>query len=60
MTEDLIIKIYGADAKEITEGQVFTASIESVEGRTVVTLTSKKDPMVGTENDLIRKELLID
>ena len=59
MTEALQIKIYGDDAKKIIEGQVFTASIESVEGRTVVTLTSKDDPIVGTENDLIRKDLLL-
>ncbi len=59
MTDTLQIKIYGGDAKEITEGQVFTASIESIEGRTVVTLTSKDDPIQGTENDLIRKDLLL-
>jgi len=35
------LKIYGEKAKEITEGQTFTAEIGSVEGRTVVTLISK-------------------
>ena len=34
------IKVYGDTAKKITEGQVFTARIGSVEGRTVVTLES--------------------
>ncbi len=35
------IMVYDGDAKEVHEGQVFIASIGSVEGRTVVTLTSE-------------------
>ena len=35
------IKVYGDTAKKITEGQVFTAKIGDVEGRTVVTLESE-------------------
>ena len=41
MTETLQIKIYGDTAKQIKEGQVFTAKIGDVEGRTVVTLESE-------------------
>ena len=37
------IKVFGETAKEITEGQIFIASVDSVEGRTVVTLESKDD-----------------
>jgi len=55
------IKVFGDTAKQIKEGQVFTAKIGDVEGRTVVTLVAQEDPLEGrTENDLIRKELLID
>jgi len=32
------LKIYGQDAKEIKDGQTFTARITSVEGRQVVIL----------------------
>jgi len=32
------IKVFGADAKGINEGDIFTAKVGSVEGRTVVTL----------------------
>lgn len=35
------LKIYGEDAKKIKEGQIFTAKIDSVEGRTVVILESE-------------------
>ena len=37
----MILKIYGQDAKQIKEGETFTAKIGYVEGRTVVTLESK-------------------
>ncbi len=36
------IKIYGEQAKAIKEGQIFTAKITNVEGRTVVILESEK------------------
>lgn len=36
------LKIYGQDAKQITEGQIFIASVGSVEGHTVVTLTPEE------------------
>ena len=32
------IKVYGDKAKQVKEGDVFKASIDSIEGRTVVTL----------------------
>jgi len=32
------IKVFGENAKEIREGELFSASVGSVEGRTVVTL----------------------
>lgn len=35
------IKIYGEQAKEIHEGDIYIASVDSVEGRTVVTLKPK-------------------
>ena len=37
------IKVFGSQAKEIREGQIFIASVDSVEGRTVVTLTPVKE-----------------
>lgn len=37
------LKIYGEQAKEIKEGQTFTAKITDVEGRTVVVLESNFD-----------------
>jgi len=36
------LKIYGDDAKKIHAGQIFTATIGNVEGRTVVILESKE------------------
>ena len=41
--EKLEIKVFGDKAKQISEGQQFTATVGSVEGRTVVTLTSLKE-----------------
>lgn len=38
--QEMVLKIYGTNAKLIKEGQVFTAKIGYVEGRTVVTLVS--------------------
>ena len=35
------IKVFGEQAKEIHEGDVYIASVGSVEGRTVVTLKPK-------------------
>ena len=32
------IKVYGDEAKAITKGQIFVATVENVEGRDVVTL----------------------
>lgn len=32
------LKIYGKEAKQIKEGQIFIAKIDSVEGRTVIIL----------------------
>jgi len=34
------IKVFGENAKEIREGEIFEASVGSVEGRTVVTLNN--------------------
>jgi len=53
----MIIKIYDDEYHEVKKGQIFIASRE--EDNTLI-LTSKDDPLVGTENDLIRKELLVD
>ena len=36
------LKIYGEKAKQIKDGQIFTAKIGSVEGRCVVTLESNE------------------
>ena len=44
--EKLEIKVFGDKAKQISEGQNFIATVGSVEGRTVVTLT----PTPGAEN----------
>jgi len=46
------LKIYGDDAKKIIEGQTFTASIGSVEGRTVVTLQSEETVEKIIEDEL--------
>lgn len=40
----LEIKVFGEQTKQITEGDIFIASVDSVEGRTVVTLSPKKTP----------------
>ena len=56
MTEDVILFRSG---KTINDGDIFKATVDSVEGRRRVTLVIQKDPMVGTENDLIRKDLLL-
>jgi len=37
----ITIKVFGQDAKQIKEGQTFTATITSVEGRCVVILESE-------------------
>jgi len=37
---DMIIKVYGEQAKQIKEGQKFIAKLDDVEGRTVVILES--------------------
>lgn len=37
------LKIYGETAKQIKKGDIFTATIDSVEGRTVVILVSKEE-----------------
>ena len=37
----MTIKVFGDKAKEIHEGDIFIASVGSVEGRTVVTLKPK-------------------
>jgi hypothetical protein len=39
----LKIKVFGENAEEIKDGQVFIAKKSSVEGRTVVTLEAAKD-----------------
>ena len=36
------IKVFGETAKEITDGQIFIASVKSVEGKMVVSLTPKE------------------
>lgn len=41
------IKVFGDKAKEISEGDIFIASVGSVEGRTVVTL--KFDQVITKE-----------
>lgn len=46
------IKVCGEKAKHIKERQVFTPSIKSVEGRTVVTLKSKEELMVITNQQV--------
>lgn len=38
------IKVFGDEAKAITDGEIFVAKVGSVEGRTVTTLTSIKIP----------------
>jgi len=35
------LKIYGEQAKQIKQGQTFTAKLDDVEGRTVVILESE-------------------
>lgn len=37
----MTIKVFGRDADEIDEGDIYIASIDSVEGRKVVTLKPK-------------------
>ena len=56
MTEDVVLFRTG---NTINEGDIFKATIDSVEGRRRVTLVIQKDPIQGTENDLIRKDLLL-
>jgi len=48
--------------RDINDGDHFIAKVDSVEGHRRVTLViQKKDPLKDRkENDLIRKELLID
>jgi len=36
------IKVYGEQAKQIKEGQIFKAKLDDVEGRTVVILESEE------------------
>ena len=45
---------------DINSGDVFIAKVDHIEGRRRVILVRQKDPVEGTENDLIRKELLVD
>ena len=45
---------------DINSGDVFIAKVDHIEGRRRVTLVRQTDPMERTENDLIRKELLLD
>ena len=56
----MTIKVFSPDADDIHEGDIYIASIESVEGRTVVTLKPKMDG-IAVENTqaLIRKDLLL-
>lgn len=35
------IRVYSKQAKEIKEGQVFTAKLENIEGRTIAILESE-------------------
>jgi len=35
------IRVYGEQAKQIKEGQIFTATSDDVEGRTVIILESE-------------------
>ncbi len=41
MNTNLEIKVFGKTAKQITDGQTFVATLDSVEGHTVVTLHSR-------------------
>ena len=40
-TNHIEVKVFGDKAKRITEGSKFIATVDSVEGQTVVTLTSE-------------------
>jgi len=59
-----MIKIFGEDAKNIRQGDVFIATIFNVEGRTVVTLIPKEkyidSQAIENTQGLIDKELLLD
>ena len=50
------LKIYGDKAKQIKEGQTFTAKIGSVEGRCVVTLESNECaiPLEGKTQEIAK------
>ena len=58
------MKIYGEEAKNIKQGDVFIATIFDVEGRTVVELIPKEKYInniaIEHTQGLIKKDLLLD
>jgi tryptophan synthase alpha subunit len=44
MSNQLKIKVFGDEARQIKEGQIFIANVDSVEGRPVVSLVSPSSP----------------
>ena len=55
------ISVFGEDARKIKEGQLFKAVKVEIEQGDKVILIPVKDPLEGhLENDLIKKELLLD
>lgn len=55
------ISVFGEDARNIEEGQIFRAIKVEIEQGDKVILVPIKDPLNGRkENDLIKKEMLLD
>lgn len=52
------IKVYGEQAKQIKEGQIFKAKLDDVEGRIIVVLENEHEETCSEKLEKIRKEII--